>query len=855
MRYESSPEKETHMTEAAEKDALVLFMPSGKRGRFPLGMPVLDAARKLGVYVESVCGGRATCGRCQISVQEGNFAKHQIVSSNDHLSPVGAKEERYDKVRGLPEGRRLSCSALIQGDLVIDVPQDTVINAQTIRKDADTRVIARDTAIRMCYVEIEEPDMHKPLGDLDRMKAILEKDWGWKNLLIAPHIVPEVQSTLRKGNWGVTAAIHRDMDSSRPFIVSLWPGLKNEAYGIACDIGSTTIAMHLVSLLSGRIVASSGTSNPQIRFGEDLMSRVSYVMMNPDGREAMTSAVREAVNMLIGKVCAEGGVDRHDILDLVFVANPIMHHLFLGIDPTELGQAPFALAVSGAMQYWAHELDIDVNRGARTYLLPCIAGHVGADAAGATLAEGPYRQDGMMLLVDVGFARYGSKAEAVGAMKAAAAKAKPGEWLAFGFYDNLLQGGDFSMAELDAVSTANPIFLLYVNGHVGCANTLAFQRAGVTEATGDLPGGGFFGRGADGRLNGLIYNEPALLKFLDIAVPKPTPEDLARAVSTYAKQAAAAGLTTLHEPGTVKPEWVKMLAELSKSLPIRYSASFSTDMVEASKAFASLGPSDRARVLPGSRFSLYGMKYWGDGSNQAETAAQTEPYLGTDKRGSLGYTNAEAIELCTKAKGAGWTILVHSQGDAAVDQILDAIETVYGAHPASGLNRVEHATMARADQIERMKRLGCEPSFMTDFVHLYGADYRDKLFGPERAAFMVPVGAAAKAGIGYSLHTDNPAAGLPLNPMRLVETAVTRRCMTDGSVIGPDLAVTVDQALRGITLYAARQLGMGDRIGSLEVGKEADFTLLESDPYATDPGQLSAIKVSETWVEGARVQP
>ncbi len=160
--------------------------------------------------------------------------------------------------------------------------------------------------------------------------------------------------------------------------------------------------MHLVSLLSGRIVASSGTSNPQIRFGEDLMSRVSYVMMNPDGREAMTKAVREAVNSLIGKVCGEGEVDRHDILDMVFVANPIMHHLFLGIDPTELGQAPFALAVSGALQYWAHELDIDVNRGARLYTLPCIAGHVGADAAGATLSEGPYRQDRMMLLVDVG---------------------------------------------------------------------------------------------------------------------------------------------------------------------------------------------------------------------------------------------------------------------------------------------------------------------------------------------------------------------------------------------------------------------------------------------------------------------
>ena len=383
-------------------DPLVLFMPSGKRGRFPVGTPVLDAARQLGVYVESVCGGRATCGRCQIEVQEGNFAKHKIVSSLEHISEKGPKEERYEKVRGLPEGRRLSCSALILGDLVVDVPQDTVINAQVVRKAATDRVIERNAAVQLCYVEVDEPDMHKPLGDLDRLKAMLEKDWGWKDLLIAPHLIPQVQSILRKGNWGVTAAIHRDMDSSRPFIVGLWPGLKNEAYGIACDIGSTTIAMHLVSLLSGRIVGSSGTSNPQIRFGEDLMSRVSYVMMNPDGREAMTRAVREAVNGLIGKVCEEGEVDRHDILDMVFVANPIMHHLFLGIDPTELGQAPFALAVSGALQYWAHELDIEVNRGARLYTLPCIAGHVGADAAGATLAEGPYRQDRMMLLVDVG---------------------------------------------------------------------------------------------------------------------------------------------------------------------------------------------------------------------------------------------------------------------------------------------------------------------------------------------------------------------------------------------------------------------------------------------------------------------
>jgi Uncharacterized metal-binding protein len=390
------------MTETAEKDHLVLFMPSGKRGRFATGTPVLEAARQLGVYVESVCGGRATCGRCQIEVQEGNFAKHGIVSSNEHISPVGPKEERYDRVRGLPEGRRLSCSATIQGDLVVDVPQDTVVNAQVVRKAATDRVIERNPAVHLCYVEVNEPDMHKPLGDLDRLKVMLEKDWGYTDLQVEPYLLPEVQKILRKGEWAVTAAIHRDSLTSRPTIIALWPGLHNEAYGLACDIGSTTIAMHLVSLLSGRVVASSGASNPQIRFGEDLMSRVSYVMMNPDGREAMTKAVRQAVSELTDKVCAEGGVNRTDILDSVFVANPIMHHLFLGIDPTELGQAPFALAVSGAVSCHARDIDLALNPGARTYLLPCIAGHVGADAAGATLSEGPHRQDKMMLLVDVG---------------------------------------------------------------------------------------------------------------------------------------------------------------------------------------------------------------------------------------------------------------------------------------------------------------------------------------------------------------------------------------------------------------------------------------------------------------------
>ncbi|MFB2551745.1 ASKHA domain-containing protein [Ensifer soli] len=391
-------------------------MPSGRRGRFAVGTPVLDAARALGVYVESVCGGRGICGRCQIEVQEGQFAKHGITSANEHISGFGPKEIRYASLRELKDGRRLSCSATILGDLVIDVPQDIAVNAQVVRKAADERVIARNAAVHMCYVEVEEPDMEKPLGDLDRLKAALAREWKLDAVDVDFHVLPGLQTILRKGEWKVTVAIHRDQAEERPRIVAIhrdqaeerprivavYPGLKNEAYGIACDIGSTTIAMHLSSLLSGRTVASAGTSNPQIRFGEDLMSRVSYVMMNPDGREAMTLAVREALNGLIDRVCAEGGVSRADILDAVFVGNPIMHHLFLGIDPTELGGAPFALAVSGAVHLKASEIGLPLNPGTRVYVLPCIAGHVGADAAAATLTEGPYRQDEMMLLVDIG---------------------------------------------------------------------------------------------------------------------------------------------------------------------------------------------------------------------------------------------------------------------------------------------------------------------------------------------------------------------------------------------------------------------------------------------------------------------
>ncbi|MBZ8133973.1 ASKHA domain-containing protein [Afifella sp. IM 167] len=375
-------------------------MPSGRRARFAKGTPVLDAARQLGVYIESVCGGRGICGRCQIAAQEGHFAKHGISSTPENLSGVTEAENRYADKRILAPGRRLSCQALVQGDLVVDVPQDVQINRQIVRKRAETRHIERDPATHLCYVEVEEPDMEAPLGDADRLLNALVAEWHLDNPRIEFRLLPLVQKLLREGDWKVTCAVHDDGDG--PLVTAIFPGFHNVACGIAVDIGSTTIAAHLSSLLSGRTLASAGAPNPQIRFGEDLMSRVSYVMMNPEGRGAMTKAVREAIGVLIAELVSGAGVTPEDVLEATFVGNPIMHHLFLGIDPTELGGAPFALAVSGAVSMPAREIGLPMNEGARVYVLPCIAGHVGADAAAVTLSEGPHRSDDITLVVDVG---------------------------------------------------------------------------------------------------------------------------------------------------------------------------------------------------------------------------------------------------------------------------------------------------------------------------------------------------------------------------------------------------------------------------------------------------------------------
>ena len=385
-------------------DPLVVFTPSGKRGNFPVGTPVLTAARQLGVDLDSVCGGRGICSKCQITPSYGEFPKHGVTAKDGALSEWNSVEQRYDDKRGLAKGRRLGCQATVQGDIVIDVPPESQVHRQVVRKAASTRAMVMDPATRALYVEVAEPDMHTPTGDLERLASALKEQWNVENVTAGMSVLRKLQPTLRKGKWRATVTLHKGHQDHDTRILDIAPGFdETPLFGLAIDLGSTTIAAHLTDLRTGEVAASSGIMNPQIRFGEDLMSRVSYAMMNPGGDIEMTDAVRTALNDLIKTLSAEAGIDQNQIYEAVFVCNPVMHHLLLGIDPVELGQAPFALATSKSLSLDAGDLDLTaMNAAARVFILPCIAGHVGADAAAVALSEDPASQTELTLIVDVG---------------------------------------------------------------------------------------------------------------------------------------------------------------------------------------------------------------------------------------------------------------------------------------------------------------------------------------------------------------------------------------------------------------------------------------------------------------------
>ena len=389
--------------ENRNSSATVVFTPSGIRGRVKKGTTILEAAQKFSVDLNSICGARGRCSKCQVELTFGEFNKLNIRSKETSVSERNETELIYRTKFHLSEERRLGCQTKILGDLVVDVPEDSQIHKQIIKKETSLRDFSLNTSVKAFYVQVSEPQLDSLESDFERLKISLKDDWNIQGVTCSVRVLKDLQEKLRRGNWGITVLLYYK-ENTVPEIVDIHSGYSEiPAFGVAIDLGSTSIAATLCDLNSGKIVGSMGIMNPQIRYGEDVMSRVSYCMMEEKGLATLNNSVIQGINELTRKIAEKHGIKLDSVFEIVFVANPIMHHLLLGIDPKELGQAPFPLAFSDSLNIKSEDIGIILNPESYVYTVPCIGGHVGADAASVLIAEQPQKlKDTTTLLIDIG---------------------------------------------------------------------------------------------------------------------------------------------------------------------------------------------------------------------------------------------------------------------------------------------------------------------------------------------------------------------------------------------------------------------------------------------------------------------
>jgi uncharacterized 2Fe-2S/4Fe-4S cluster protein (DUF4445 family) len=377
----------------------VIFLPSGRRGRVPTGETLLDAARQVGVDIESICGGRLTCAKCVIRVEEGDFTKHGIVSSASHVAAAGDKERTLlaRTLSDRQEGYRLACSATVEGDVLIYVPEESRAQKQVIHKAAREMIVDVKPAVRQVYVEVEKAQLGEHRGDWGRLQAALQDQWALSGLRIDLIALRRLQPALQRGNWGVTVTLWQDTE-----VIDVQAGYQEGVYGLAVDIGSTTVAGHLCDLRTGRLLVTEALMNAQVAYGEDLMSRISYAMTHPAGLDKLHKAIIEVLNTLSSRAARRAGLSTRAIHELVIAGNTTMIHLLLGIDPRELGAAPFALSIREATDVKARDLELHIHPGGNVHILPAEAGHVGADNVAVLLAEQPHHRSEITLIADVG---------------------------------------------------------------------------------------------------------------------------------------------------------------------------------------------------------------------------------------------------------------------------------------------------------------------------------------------------------------------------------------------------------------------------------------------------------------------
>lgn len=394
----------------------IILQPSGRRGQIDEGISVRSAARELGVEIESICAENATCGKCMVLVEEGRFEKYNIDSKRENLSPMTQEERAYLerrpkllKDKGWEIGQvRLSCQCKVLGDVLINVPEESRGNKQIVRKSARERAIEIKPSVRKYYVSMTAPNLERPIADWERLAKGLETSMQlvhgpeakiprWFDITIDYQCLRGLSTTLREAKWNVTVSVWQDKE-----VIEVQPGYVEDSYGAAVDIGSTTVALYLCNLRTGELLAAESEMNPQIVYGEDVMSRIQYSIEHKDGLEKLHKAVIATLNKLLKQAAKIAKIKTEEILEMVLVGNSTMHHLLLNLHPKDLGLAPFVPTIHRSMDVKARELGLQINLSGNIHVLPTIASFVGADTSAMILAEEPHKQDENWLLIDVG---------------------------------------------------------------------------------------------------------------------------------------------------------------------------------------------------------------------------------------------------------------------------------------------------------------------------------------------------------------------------------------------------------------------------------------------------------------------
>jgi len=377
---------------------LVIFQPSGSRGYVEDGTPLLEAARELGVAIESPCGGRMMCSKCRVHIEEGFFERFGIYSSMDHLNPVLEKEKDFFREKRLSgDNFRQSCVAEVHGDVVVYVPEESRAVKQIVRKSARELNIEIKPAVRRYFVEMTPATLHEPLGDWERLQAALEAEHGLTDLSLDYLVLRKLQAVIREGDWKVTVSVWQGRE-----VIQVEPGYAEVGLGLAVDVGTTTVAAYLCDLDDGTILSTASMMNPQTPYGDDVMARITYAMTNDDGLEKLHAAILDGLNDIVRQVCEESGYSPDQILEAVLVGNTCMDHIFLNIYPKYVGLAPFTPAVHHSVNVKARDFGLNILPSGNVHVLPNQAGFVGADNTAVIIAEEPHKQDDMMLVIDIG---------------------------------------------------------------------------------------------------------------------------------------------------------------------------------------------------------------------------------------------------------------------------------------------------------------------------------------------------------------------------------------------------------------------------------------------------------------------